>query len=562
MALFTLIVTFAAIAAVYNAISVFIRTKLRAALTAVDDIPLLGMPRADGLKIKGTAVVCGGSVAGLLTARVCSDHFENVAMIEPEESVMTAEGLDDHGEKIAIAVHKRQRVPQYAVFHGFQFFMTIGLRKMFSNFDAELAKTGSYLISGDAKMHWSGLPFAAGSDQSPVNARMLVNLTRAGFETLLRRLVLSSCPNVKYVPGSVTALNTSETSPDAISSVRIRSCVGDESTLPAALVVDCTGPALGGLRWLKGLLSASTTENAEQMKLLESLKVTYDPKMAYTGCDFEIPPELIHSLEALGLPADFQTAGILYVGFANPKMDNRNVIVGRKGRTAIQVTVGGWDVRERMTSIDDIKKFLSQVVFSRPIPEWIPRMLELFDQEHIIPTYVYTRCPASVYVQYHLAKNLPSNFIAIGDSVLQLNPVRGQGCTKACVEAVTLNGLLTKCAATPTGDTKGTENILPRDFGRTFFDLQAKRTGGLWDTYKSEDYAWKTTTPAKGDDLQRTSAWQRAYGYAVTQLVTQDPEVYAVWWHTYHGIAPPTDLLSPTIILKLAWMQLQRCLVS
>jgi hypothetical protein len=40
----------------------------------------------------------------------------------------------------------------------------------------------------------------------------------------------------------------------------------------------------------------------------------------------------------------------------------------------------------------------------------------------------------------------------------------------------------------------------------------------------------------------------------------QDPEVYAVWWPIFHGLAPPTDLLSPKIFLKLAWMQLQSCL--
>jgi hypothetical protein len=67
---------------------------------------------------------------------------------------------------------------------------------------------------------------------------------------------------------------------------------------------------------------------------LESLKVTYDPKMAYTTCDFEIPSALIHPLEALGFPADFHTAGYIYVNFANAKMGNRNLIVGRKGRNS------------------------------------------------------------------------------------------------------------------------------------------------------------------------------------------------------------------------------------
>jgi hypothetical protein len=95
-----------------------------------------------------------------------------------------------------------------------------------------------------------------------------------------------------------------------------------------------------------------------------------------------------------------------------------------------------------MTSIDDIKKFLSGMVVLSPIPDWIFRLLELFEEEQVPSTYSHARCRTfilitfeltlitrcaapSVYVQYHLAKNIPSNFIAIGDSVLKLNPVRG-----------------------------------------------------------------------------------------------------------------------------------------
>jgi hypothetical protein len=93
------------------------------------------------------------------------------------------------------------------------------------------------LVSADAKMHWSGVPFATGRSHTDNDPPVLLNLTRPGLETLLRRLVLSSCPNVKYMQGSVTALTKSETSADAINSVRIRSRAGDEGTLPATLVV-------------------------------------------------------------------------------------------------------------------------------------------------------------------------------------------------------------------------------------------------------------------------------------------------------------------------------------
>ncbi|KIJ36221.1 hypothetical protein M422DRAFT_179637, partial [Sphaerobolus stellatus SS14] len=49
------------------------------------DLSKLGMPRNKSQRIRGTAVICGRSIPGLLTARICSDHFENVVIVEPED---------------------------------------------------------------------------------------------------------------------------------------------------------------------------------------------------------------------------------------------------------------------------------------------------------------------------------------------------------------------------------------------------------------------------------------------------------------------------------------------
>jgi hypothetical protein len=51
---------FLALLAVYKAISIYVRKRLLATFTAVDDLPLLGKTRKDGQKISGTAVICGG----------------------------------------------------------------------------------------------------------------------------------------------------------------------------------------------------------------------------------------------------------------------------------------------------------------------------------------------------------------------------------------------------------------------------------------------------------------------------------------------------------------------
>ena len=59
-----------------------------------------------------------------------------------------------------------------------------------------------------------------------------------------------------------------------------------------------------------------------------------------------------------------------------------------------------------------------------------------------------------------------------------------QGVGKVFVEAVTLNALLERDAHTYLASEKSLKGIsgasLPKDFGRTYFGLQAKRTGALW----------------------------------------------------------------------------------
>ena len=103
------------------------------------------------------------------------------------------------------------------------------------------------------------------------------------------------------------------------------------------LSTDCTGPSLGGFRWLQSLSSASKTGPEgydEDSSPLQALKITYDPKMAYSTCTFNVPVPLIPSLNALGLPEDFETAGLLIVNIPDPTIDTRHLIVGTKENNA------------------------------------------------------------------------------------------------------------------------------------------------------------------------------------------------------------------------------------
>ena len=63
-------------------------------------------------------------------------------------------------------------------------------------------------------------------------------MTRPAYETLLRRLVLSTCTNVEFITGSVTSLQPASTSWESVAYVSCKKA-SDTETLqfPAALVV-------------------------------------------------------------------------------------------------------------------------------------------------------------------------------------------------------------------------------------------------------------------------------------------------------------------------------------
>lgn len=55
------------------------------------------------------------SIAGLLAARICSEFFEHVIIVEPEEWLTSEDGMRRFAWK---QEHKRTRVMQYQSLHG------------------------------------------------------------------------------------------------------------------------------------------------------------------------------------------------------------------------------------------------------------------------------------------------------------------------------------------------------------------------------------------------------------------------------------------------------------
>ncbi|KAF8590243.1 hypothetical protein K439DRAFT_1657511 [Ramaria rubella] len=97
-------------------------------LTALRGLDHLGTKRRH--KIEGTAVICGGSISGILTARVCANHFSTCPC--------RGTGATQHGNYEAEVSNSTTRVITRYLSLAYTTFFLEALRRIWPDFDAEV----------------------------------------------------------------------------------------------------------------------------------------------------------------------------------------------------------------------------------------------------------------------------------------------------------------------------------------------------------------------------------------------------------------------------------------
>ncbi|KAJ7836383.1 hypothetical protein B0H14DRAFT_3705202 [Mycena olivaceomarginata] len=95
-----------------------------------------------------------GSIAGIVAARICGDHFERVIIVDPE--------IED-SEK------PKTRILQYNAGHIFLSLFVQGARRLWPNFDSEMEAAGGRFGPADLGIHYSGVPVLAPYQDYPVD---------------------------------------------------------------------------------------------------------------------------------------------------------------------------------------------------------------------------------------------------------------------------------------------------------------------------------------------------------------------------------------------------------
>ncbi|GAV99174.1 hypothetical protein LENED_000613 [Lentinula edodes] len=509
--------------------------------SGIPEIENIGKTRFPEQRLDGTALICGGSIAGLLAARICSEFFEHVIIVEPEEWLTSEDGMRRFAWE---QEHKRTRVMQYQSLHGSQALLYAGLRKLFPDLAEQCRYSGIAIYPADRKMNFAGTLIPAPVESYHGHLPETLVSSRAGLETLLRRLVLGrgNYRNIVQIAGTVIGLSPHSDDPSRIGRVKIRRTDSQIEELDANLVIDCTGVTRAGVKWLSQAGYGSTDVNIDGKLDLKDAKISFDQKLQYSSLICDVTPD---TLKKLPIPND-QTTETMFFGFweDDPNNGRRFFVMTKVDGDRIVIFVGqSSDDPVKYESLNAMRSLIQDLkTHKNPIPGWVIETIDIIEASQPEVHSSQLRIPPTAYIRYHQTVNLPSNFVALGDSVSSVDPLYGQGCTKALLGAVALHKVL---SAKTQVDTKE----LPADFSEQFFKEHSKKTDNFWQLTHLLDYGIPSTTPLPGEDL-KVGRLLRWYLRRVQILATKDAQAGRAYWDGVMGFGTSVDIFHPFIVLK------------
>jgi 2-polyprenyl-6-methoxyphenol hydroxylase-like FAD-dependent oxidoreductase len=143
---------------------------------------------------------------------------------------------------------------------------------------------------------------------------------------------------------------------------------------------------------------------------------------------------------------------------------------------------------------------------------------------------------------YDRLGRLPDGVVVVGDAVCAFNPVYGQGMTAAAIGAEVLDHWLWE-GASHRGPGRG----------RVFQRRLARATGNAWQISSAADYRFRAT---EGPPQGRLARLTDGYVAGVMRAATSRPWVRRRLLDVLHLLRPPSALFGPGVLARLAWDRL------
>jgi flavin-dependent dehydrogenase len=442
----------------------------------------------------GDAVVIGAGISGLLTARVLSDHFERVTVVERDE--------------LPTGPAFRAGVPQSRHLH-ILLGRGLGLyERLLPGIEASVVDAGAPLVSW-ADGLW--LNAAGWSRRYPGPIRLLC-ASRELLEWQVRARVAGA--GVRFRTGTTVVGLLASSDGKTVTGVRIRP--RGDTTLPrtgavgpaikADFVVDASGRNSRAAQWLTTLDYPLVTETK------------IDADLGYASRRYRIPPSFRADWRMLIMPPA-------------PPSTRGGVIFPIEGGQWL-VTLGGYGGDHPATKE---ARFLE---FARSLSD--PLLYETIrDAEPVSEIHGWPQT-SNQWRHFERLARWPAGLIAVGDAVCAFNPVYGQGMTVAAITAVALAQRLAEYRQRHGGDLAG--------FAWWFQQQVAGHGADAWRLSTGEDLRFETTQGPRPGRLARLS-----YRYAdrVLEAANGNAEVQAAFLRVLHLLDPPAALFHPRVLVPV-----------
>lgn len=433
------------------------------------------------------AIVLGGSLAGLLAARILSERFDEVVVIERD--------------RLPEGAQARKGTPQAVHPHGLLARGREVLETLFPGFTDSLVSRGA--LQGDAGAHGAIDVGRQRMASAPIGFAGLA-VSRLAIEAEVRRRV-RALSAVRFIEEA--DLQSPLHDDGRVVGVRWRAAGREDAepqTLNAALTVDCTGRGSRTPQWLR----AWGYEPAPEERVTIGLAYT----SVYVRRDERVRPEVV-----------------AVIGTATAEQPDPSILIAQEpdadGRARWVMGLGGYAGRHVDTTLEAMRQ-RAQATGQHEITALLTGAETLCEPMR----YAF---PHSQRRRYERLHRFPRGFLLMGDALASFNPVYGQGMTVAACEALALRDAL----ATRPDD----------QWAPSFFRAAARVIDIPWQLTVGADLA----LPMVEGDRPLAVRIVNAYVARLQRVAVHDAKVANAFRRVIHLLAPPPSLFAPRILWRV-----------